>query len=623
MNLFRGYVKTDGKKSLEKFKDVPDDKLHTLDEAKQFNSYAGILSSDVIMIDVDDIDQSELLMDIIYDKKIKCISYMTTRGRHFYFKNTRVKKCATNTMLSCGIVSDIKVGLTNSYDALKVNGKERECDYNTGLSDLPEWLIPVGKLIDFNKMKAGDGRNSQLYKYILRLNSKSISKDNARECINIINDYIFKDKLSKSEIETITRDEAFPENIFYDNKTFLFDSLARYLVNNNHVVLMHDRLHQYVNGVYEAGERGIEKSIHDILPRLRASDRSETIKCLHLIAPIVKPSDARYIALRNGIYDINTDKLLPFSPEFIIPNKIDWNYNKDSYNKSLDNMFNKLACDDKSIRKLLEEVAGYTMYRRNELSKFFIFVGEKHNGKSTYISVLEKLISEKNCSALDLNELGDRFKIAMVDGKLANFGDDISDEFQRGALVALLKKMVSGNAITGEFKGKDAFDFKPYVKLVFSANDVPHIKDRSGAVLRRLILVPFNASFTPSDADFDPYILDKLTTESAMEYLLLLSLKGLKSVLHNKDFSYSDQSADMIEEYSIENDPILSFLDEYDGELIGVSTKDLYQSYHGFCIDNGIKLPLTHATFVKNMCRTKKLTIKRKMLNGKNFRIFS
>ena len=39
------------------------------------------------------------------------------------------------------------------------------------------------------------------------------------------------------------------------------------------------------------------------------------------------------------------------------------------------------------------------------------------------------LLGGENVSALDLGELGDRFKTAELFGKLANIGDDIGDEF--------------------------------------------------------------------------------------------------------------------------------------------------------------------------------------------------
>ena len=58
-----------------------------------------------------------------------------------------------------------------------------------------------------------------------------------------------------------------------------------------------------------------------------------------------------------------------------------------------------------------------------------MLTGEKRNGKSTFLSLIENLLGRDNCTSLDLKELGDRFKTAELFGKLANIGDDIGDEF--------------------------------------------------------------------------------------------------------------------------------------------------------------------------------------------------
>ena len=119
--------------------------------------------------------------------------------------------------------------------------------------------------------------------------------------------------------------------------------------------------------------------------------------------------------------------------------------------------------------------------------------------------MLHKILADENISALDLKELGDRFSTSMMFGKLANIGDDIGDDFLQGTQVSIFKKVVTGNRIKAERKGMDPFEFNPYVKLLFSANDIPRMKDKTGAVLRRLVIIPFNATFTDQDPDFDPH----------------------------------------------------------------------------------------------------------------------
>ena len=77
MNLFKGYIKCKGKKAIEAYKNV--DKYRTLDEVKAFDSYAGVLAEDVILVDIDDKTQSEILMNIVEDLQLNCRVYQTSR----------------------------------------------------------------------------------------------------------------------------------------------------------------------------------------------------------------------------------------------------------------------------------------------------------------------------------------------------------------------------------------------------------------------------------------------------------------------------------------------------------------------------------------------------------------
>ena len=58
--LYKGYIKTKGKKAIEAFKDRT--KYRTYDEVKNLEGFGGVLADDTILIDIDDAEQSEILM---------------------------------------------------------------------------------------------------------------------------------------------------------------------------------------------------------------------------------------------------------------------------------------------------------------------------------------------------------------------------------------------------------------------------------------------------------------------------------------------------------------------------------------------------------------------------------
>ena len=123
--MHRGYIKTDGKRSIDKFKGV--EKLRTLEEVKNWNSYAGVLDDHTIMIDVDDKAQSEALYKVLCSMKdLRFACLKTDRGMHFYFEDGGYRcGCKTNATLLVGVVADIKQG-ANAYDILKLDGTTRE-----------------------------------------------------------------------------------------------------------------------------------------------------------------------------------------------------------------------------------------------------------------------------------------------------------------------------------------------------------------------------------------------------------------------------------------------------------------------------------------------------------------
>lgn len=629
MSLFRGYVPTKNKKCLIPFKNVDSSQLKTLEEAEEYEEYAGILSNSTILIDIDDYDQSEKLMDIVEKQQLACRVYETSRGKHFLFRNLDSagdniqKTCKTKTTLACGLKSDIKVGCKNSYSILKFRGKDRKIIYDIfddeEYETIPKWLLPVKYNVNFLTMEAGDGRNQALFNYILTLQSNGFSVEEVKETIKIINDYILPDPLDEAEIETILRDDAFRKEIFFNKSKFLFDKFAMFIKNNSNIIKLNGQLHIYRDGIYVNDIKAIEAEMIKRIPGLKKTDRTETLAYLDLlIEDNSKLSSEEYIAFKNGIYNIITDEFIGFSPEYILTNKIDYDYIPDAYSEIADKTLDSLSCHDDLIRDLLEEVIGYTFYRRNELRKAFILIGDKANGKSTYLDMVKTLLGDDNTCALDLGELGDRFKTAELFHKLANIGDDIGDDFI--ANPAIFKKLVSGDRLNAERKGKDPFDFNSYAKLLFSANNIPRIKDKSGAVMSRLIIIPFYATFDKNNKDFDPYIKYRLRTDESMQYLIQVGLDGLKRVLKNQGFTISEKVQKELDDYEINNNPILLFLK--DGpKIINEPTNQVYKTYVEFCIANSFN-PMSNIEFSKILRKRIGLDIVDKVINRKKYRIF-
>lgn len=629
--LYKGYVETKGKQSIEKLKNRT--KWKTYEEVKNLSGFGGVLADDTILIDIDDSEQSEILMNIVEDLQLDCKVLCTSRGKHFLFKNHTIARNRTHVQLAVGLTADIKVGSKLSYEVIKIDGEERFCEWDIEeggkYQEVPKWLFPVKATAEFVDMDAGDGRNQALFNYILTLTANDFTVDETRECIRILNKFVLKEPLSDEELEVILRDEAFQKPVFFIRSTFLFDKFAVYMKNTAHVVKINGQLHIYKDGIYTNGYKEIESDMIQYIPNLKKMQRREVLDYMELIVEEKEQSDADLIAFNNGIYDLVTGELKPFSTDIVITNKIPWDYNPDAYFELADKTLNKLACDDAAIRALLEECIGYCFYRRNELGKAFILTGDKNNGKSTFLDIVKTILGDKNISALDLKELGDRFNTSMMFGKMANIGDDIGDDFLQGSQVSIFKKIVTGNRIKAERKGQDPFEFNPFIKLLFSANDIPRMKDKTGAVLRRLVIIPFNARFSKYlpdgvtiDPDFDPFIKYKLIQKESIEYLIKLGVEGLKRVITNNEFTKSEKVQGQLDEYEEENNPIIAFIADCGVDMIeNEPTADVYKRYQVFCAENSMQ-PMSNIVFSKQINKRLGFKVIQKKLNNVNRKIF-
>ena len=332
-------------------------------------------------------------------------------------------------------------------------------------------------------------------------------------------------------------------------------------------------------------------------------------------------SDARYIVFKNGVYNIETDTLSDFSPDIIVKNKIDHNYNPAAYHELLDHTLDKMACHDPQIRALLEEMAGYCFYRRQELRRAFILIGDKANGKSTFLDLLVTMIGEENTSALDIADLKG-FRVARLFGKLINAGDDIGDDFVTGTVAALVKKLISGERTTVEQKGKDPFEFINYAKFIWSSNSIPRIKDPTGAMLDRLLIVPFLATFSKDDPDYRPYIKYELRQEESIEYLIQLGIAGLKRVIYNRAFTTSDKVLEELGKYRVDNNPVLQFISDLgEDEIINEPTKTVFAKYKEFCTVNNYS-QLSHIQFSKALKMECKVSTVVRRIDNKSVRVY-
>lgn len=580
--FYKGFIETDEKKAIEKFKNRNDFK--TYEQCKSLNGFAGVLDEDTCLGDFDNPEEAEIALQMIKGEQLKCRVVKTDRGIHVLFKNKerRVDSCSTKVPTASTLTVDYKVGHKASYEALKVNGVEREVVYDAGeYEEVPIHFLPVKRKVGFANMGDSDGRNSALFEYILTLQDAGFVKDEIREIERVVNKYVLKDPLSEKELEIILRDESFLKCSFSKSGKFQHNLLGDYLIREKHIISVNEQLHIYENGIYTNRIKLLNRAMIEQLPNISNNQRRETLTYMAAVAKDTELSAINKIPVLNGLFNIENNALEEFTPNYIAKNKIPVAYNPAAYDEEIDKFLNDISCNDSNIRAIIEEMIGCCLYRSNSFQTMFILTGEGSNGKSTLLRLLLNLLGNENTCSVDLKELDRTFKTAELFGKLANIGDDISNETIRNS--SLIKKLSSGERNNAEKKGQDPFEFNNYATMIFSCNTMPKVNDNTNGLARRLLFIPLNNVFKKS-VDFENNILQA----DRLEYLLKLGIEGLQRYLRSGEFTASNMAESTKEDYIIANDPVKGFLHDFEHKtFLNECTKEVFMRFRSWCSNNG------------------------------------
>lgn len=403
-----------------------------------------------------------------------------------------------------------------------------------------------------------------------------------------------------------------------DDGRILLDKFADFLIDEHGICLIDGKMCTYrqQDGIYSYDDDEVEQAIWLYFPGVKSTQRTEIVKAVHLrlkMRNIVKTTRKHnhLIAFRNGIYNVRTREFSPnFSKDYIILNKIDWDYNPAARSKYIDSLLDKTSCFDPEVRALMEEMIGYCMLRSLDYDAAFILVGEKaRNGKSTFTRVLKALIGDKNCTGADLRkvcDIKDEYTQAQLYGKLLNIGDDISGQYIPDA--STFKSVTTGEAVQARQIYGRPFTFSPYATMVYTTNGMPKIKDFDNGVYRRLKFIRFDYQFDPKapdfDRDFESKIIDgtdDCSSDESMSYLINLALAGVERLFVNGDFTVSRKCEEELNKYKKDCNPILEWIEEYLEDKIsfcGLRREDVYDSYKMWAERTGQK-PMSQTSFVR------------------------
>jgi P4 family phage/plasmid primase-like protien len=349
------------------------------------------------------------------------------------------------------------------------------------------------------------------------------------------------------------------------------------------------KLYRFSGGAYKQhAERYIRRRVKEILEGQSASDKwsshraNEVVEYIRADAPELwerPPLDE--VNVLNGILNVVTKRLRDHDPAFMSPVQIPVEYDPAATCPAWERFVSETFPED--AQDLAFELPADLITPSRSVQKSILLIGEGSNGKSTYLRALTAFVGSPNTAGVSLHKLeSDRFATARLIGKLANICPDLPSTHLTET--SAFKAITGGDDLGAEYKYREAFEFRPYCRLVFSANHVPRSGDASHAFFRRWLVVPFERTFEPDEQIPREELDAKLSDPRELSGVLNRALEVLPRA-RRQGFTESASMREAWEEFRAMTDPVSVWLAQNTVESAEafVPKDALAKAYNEFC----------------------------------------
>ena len=521
---------------------------------------------------------------------------------HFSFNNPYNVKNVIHSNTPIGISVDIKTGKNNSYQVLKLDGKEREVIYEKlPIDDIPKWLLPFNHKTNYLDLRDGDGRNDELFRSIIPMTKMNMNKDEIETTLKLVNKYMFAEQLDENEIYAMVDNNQFMEDrklTFYVGKKLQHNLVSDYIIEAYSCKYYNGSIYFYTDRGYSNNMKELELIIYNLIPEITTNSIKEILHYIDIHLAINPTTPTRhYIQTLNGLVNLYTGEFREFDKNIFTTVSIPVYFNTHADEKEMTDALMMYANYDKELFELLVEFIAYIFFDKNKFRKMFMLYGIGSNGKSKYTSIIEKFIGKENITSLSLDDLNHRFKVAALVSSRCNIGNDIGAKLLDDS--QMIKKLTGEDLINADRKNRDPIEFECSAKLVFSCNKLPRANDKSYGFYNRFIILPFTFDFDSYKGSDDFNIVDFCNINN-MSALLNMIIPRYKRLIDNNRFSKSQKVIENLIMYMSSNDGVAKWYfanNIKDKEYENIT--DAYNEYLLYCSLNRFN-SVNSITFMEN-----------------------
>jgi putative DNA primase/helicase len=295
---------------------------------------------------------------------------------------------------------------------------------------------------------------------------------------------------------------------------------------------------------------------------------------------IPKEPSKYLVQFKDKIFNIKTKDISEPDPNIFFVNPIPHGIGETSETPVMDKIFTEWLGE--SYKKTLYEVLAYFCLPDYPIHTIFCLIGAGRNGKSTFLSLVNKFIGNDNICSTELDNLLDsRFESAKLYKKLVcTVGETNFGTINK---TSLIKKLTGQDLIGAEFKNKKPFDFINYSKLVIASNSLPSSNDTSEGFYRRWVITHWDSEFKEGG--------DILNIIPEEEYSNLVKkiTEILPDIIERGYFTNQGTIEERKQRYILASNPITRFLElccNRSDNALYVKYAELYSAYFQFLILN-------------------------------------
>lgn len=189
----------------------------------------------------------------------------------------------------------------------------------------------------------------------------------------------------------------------------------------------------------------------------------------------------------------------------------------------------------------------------------FLLHGKPKTGKSQALEVLRSIMPEDSRCSIPPTQWGERFQLAAMVNKTLNVCGELPEEAVING--EKFKMVVGGEEISSEFKGQDAFSFRPVAAHWFASNHLPRSRDTSGGFSRRWLIFDFNTIVSDADRIVDFW---KVLVAEEREAIAAWAVQGLKRLQQQREYTLPPSHILRLNQVVRSNNSVAAFLQSSD-----------------------------------------------------------